>query len=46
LPIFCWVCPTRHSAYEREAERLNERGAQVERVVLDYELKREYQQFL
>lgn len=35
-----------YSAYEREAERLQERGAHVERVVLDYELKREYQQFL
>ena len=33
-------------AYEREAERLQERGARVERVVLDYELKREYQRFL
>jgi len=33
-------------AYEREAERLQDRGARVERVVLDYELKREYQQFL
>ena len=33
-------------AYEREAERLRERGAHVERVLLDYELKREYQQFL
>jgi len=35
-----------YRAYEREAERLQERGARVERVVLDYELKREYQQFL
>ena len=35
-----------YRAYEREAERLHERGARVERVVLDYELKREYQQFL
>ncbi len=33
-------------AYEREAERLQERGARVDRVVLDYELKLEYQQFL
>ena len=33
-------------AYEREAERLQERGARIERVLLDYELKREYQQFL
>lgn len=35
-----------YRAYEREAERLQERGARVDRVVLDYELKREYQQFL
>ena len=32
--------------YEREAVRPQERGARIERVVLDYELKREYQQFL
>jgi hypothetical protein len=35
-----------YGAYLREAERLEERGARVERVVLDYELKREYQQWL
>ena len=35
-----------YRAYEREAERLQERGARVERVVLDYELKRDYQRFL
>jgi hypothetical protein len=35
-----------YRAYERAAERLRERGARIERVVLDYELKREYQQFL
>ena len=35
-----------YRAYEREAARLQERGARIERVVLDYELKREYQQFL
>lgn len=35
-----------YGAYEREAERLQERGAHVERIVLDYELKSEYQQFL
>lgn len=35
-----------YRAYEREAERLQQRGARVDRVVLDYELKREYQQFL
>lgn len=33
-------------AYLREAERLRERGARIERVVLDYELKRDYQRFL
>jgi hypothetical protein len=35
-----------YRAYEREGARLQERGARIERVVLDYELKREYQQFL
>src|SRR5207244_12018316 len=35
-----------YRAYEREAERLQERGARIDRVVLDYELKREYQQWL
>jgi hypothetical protein len=35
-----------YCAFEREAERLEERGARVDRVVLDYELKREYQQWL
>src|SRR3989442_1185846 len=35
-----------YRAYEREAARLQERGARIERIVLDYELKREYQQFL
>lgn len=35
-----------YKAYEREAERLTERGARVERIVLDYELKRDYQCFL
>ncbi len=35
-----------YRAYEREAERLQDRGVPVERIVLDYELKREYQQFL
>jgi hypothetical protein len=33
-------------AYLREAERLADRGARVDRVVLDYELKRDYQQWL
>jgi hypothetical protein len=35
-----------YRAYEREAERLEARGARIERVVLDYELKREYQSWL
>ena len=33
-------------AYLREAERLAERDARIDHVVLDYELKREYQQWL
>jgi DNA-binding MarR family transcriptional regulator len=33
-------------AYLRTAEKLQATGARVERVVLDYELKREYQRFL
>jgi hypothetical protein len=33
-------------AYLREAERLAERDVRIERVLLDYELKREYQQWL
>jgi uncharacterized membrane protein YgcG len=35
-----------YRAYDRAAERLAERGAHVERVMLDYELKREYQSWL
>jgi DNA-binding MarR family transcriptional regulator len=35
-----------YRAYERAAERLAERGARVDRVVLDHELKREYQTWL
>jgi hypothetical protein len=35
-----------YSAYLREAERLQEHGARIDRVVLDYELKREYQAWL
>jgi DNA-binding MarR family transcriptional regulator len=35
-----------YRAYERHAERLEARGARVERVVLDYELKRDYQKWL
>jgi hypothetical protein len=33
-------------AYLREAERLAERGDRVDRVALDYELKRDYQRWL
>ena len=33
-------------AYLRSAERLQKEGARIERVVLDYALKREYQRFL
>jgi hypothetical protein len=35
-----------YRAYEREAERLQERRAQIERAILDYELKRGYQKWL
>ena len=35
-----------YRAYLREAERLAERSARIDRVELDYELKREYQQWL
>ena len=35
-----------YRAYLRTAERLQAQGARVTRVVLDYELKREYQRFL
>lgn len=35
-----------YRAYVRAEERLQEHGASVRRVVLDHELKREYQQFL
>lgn len=35
-----------YRAYVRAAERLVEKGARIDRVVLDYELKREYQRFL
>jgi DNA-binding MarR family transcriptional regulator len=35
-----------YRAFEREAERLEERSARIDRVVLDYELKREYQVWL
>jgi len=35
-----------YRAFEREAERLEERGARIDRVVLDCELKRDYQRWL
>lgn len=35
-----------YRAYERAVERLAERGAHVERVMLDHELKREFQSWL
>jgi hypothetical protein len=35
-----------YRAYQRAEERLREQGGRVQRVVLDYELKRDYQRFL
>jgi DNA-binding MarR family transcriptional regulator len=35
-----------YRAYEREAAKLESRGLEIDRVRLDYELKREYQQWL
>lgn len=35
-----------YRAYLRSAERLHAKGARIDRVVLDYELKRDYQRFL
>ena len=35
-----------YRAYLRAAERLHGEGARIQRVVLDYELKRDYQRFL
>jgi hypothetical protein len=35
-----------YRAYRRASERLRDQGADIHRVVLDYELKREYQEFL
>jgi hypothetical protein len=35
-----------YRAYMRAEERLREQGGRVDRVVLDYELKRDYQRFL
>jgi hypothetical protein len=34
------------SAYLREAEKLVQRGVRIDRIALDYELKREYQRWL
>src|SRR5438067_413007 len=38
--------PERERAYLRSADRLHAQGARVERVVLDDDLKRDYQEFL
>jgi hypothetical protein len=35
-----------YRAYRRAEERLREQGGRVDRVILDYELKRDYQRFL
>src|SRR4051812_7749114 len=35
-----------HAAYLRAAERIQEHDGRIERVVLDHQLKREYQEFL
>jgi DNA-binding PadR family transcriptional regulator len=35
-----------YRAYERDADRLAQRGARIDRVVLDHELKRDYQTWL
>jgi DNA-binding MarR family transcriptional regulator len=35
-----------YRAYSRTEERLREQGGRVDRVILDYELKRDYQRFL
>src|SRR5205085_5509766 len=35
-----------YRAYMRSADRLRSQGARIQRVVLDYELKRDYQRFL
>jgi hypothetical protein len=35
-----------YGAYLREGERLRDQGAEIRRVVLEHELKREYQQWL
>jgi hypothetical protein len=38
--------PTSTVPYRDVAKRLQERGARIDRVVLDYELKRDYQRWL
>ena len=35
-----------YRAYQKSADRLQDDGVEIHRVVLDYELKREYQEFL
>src|SRR5204863_3341733 len=35
-----------YRAYLRSAERLHSQGARIDRVLLDYELKRDYQRYL
>jgi hypothetical protein len=35
-----------YRAYERAEQRLGDRGGRIRRVVLDYEMKRDYQRFL
>jgi len=35
-----------HRAYMRSAERLHEKGARIDRIVLEHDLKRAYQRFL
>lgn len=35
-----------YRAYERSEERIRDRGGRVRRVVIDYEMKRDYQRFL
>ena len=37
---------TVYRAYERAAERLERGGSRIERVILDYELKRDYHRWL
>jgi DNA-binding MarR family transcriptional regulator len=35
-----------YKAYERASTRIHDRGGRIRRIVLDYELKRDYQRFL